>query len=161
MKVNIFCTSCGKKLRENNSDIKDTDENINIETKYNFTKNCEDEVIEKTKCFYECLYKANCQKSEEILEVLIEFDDLDNAFLEIKKIKPTFMNRQEYDEAKNNIIDNIINEKFRKCFRNEKKKKEKLKSLLDELYVCKRRYPEYYEILNKYITSVITIIDNK
>lgn len=101
-----------------------------------------------------CLNMANQQTTKEILEVLFDFDDLDKAYADIKKIKSNFMNRNAYEETKLNILDYIINDKFSKCCGNKRKKKEKLKALLDELYVCKRRYPEYKEIFEKYILNI-------
>lgn len=152
-----FCTNCGNKLNDTvNNDIKDNTPKL---TKTIFSE-YDDSLYEKINDFNKCLYIANQQKTHELLEILIEFEDLDRAYIKVKNIKPNFMPRNLYDETKLNILDNIINDKFRKYSSNKKKKSEKMKSLLDELYVCKRRYPEYKEILDKHIINISNSIND-
>lgn len=143
---------------DNNKTI--TNINTNIEsniynTNYIYDSSIIDNKIERFKF---CLNTANQQTTKEILEVLFDFDDLDKAYIDIKKLKPNFISRNAYEETKLNILDYIINDKFSKYCSNKNKQKEKLKALLDELYVCKRRYPEYKEIFEKYILNIKQII---
>ncbi len=152
----IFCTSCGIK-RKNNKNESMTCNSVNYTKTYNYSAHKDTDIDEFLRHFYDCLHIANQPKTKEILEVLIEFGELDKSYLEIHKIKPNFLNRIEYEETKLNILDNIISDKFRKYLggKDSKKKKiEKMKSFLDELYVCKRRYPEYKEILDKHIKII-------
>ncbi len=151
----------------NDLETNTTTEENNFETndKFKIKNNTEikdifNEDNEALNHFNKCLDIVNQQKTNELLEVLIEFEDLDKAYLKVKNTNPKFMPRNLYDETKLNILDNIISDKFRKYSGSKKKKNEKMKSLLDELYVCKRRYPEYKEILEKHITNVNSNINN-
>lgn len=106
------------------------------------------------KAFNDLVKKANTQTSNEILEVLSDFEELDIKFSIIKELSNNFMSDLSYIELKKEILNNIINDKFRKTSNIKKKKKERLLSLYDELNACKSRSNEYDDIFDKYIELI-------
>ena len=98
--------------------------------------------------FYDLLNEVKTQDTNEILECLIEMENLDNLYREIKERNYSFMEDLEYLKLKEDTLDEIIKEKIKKI-KTEKKKKEKLTSLQDELETCRDRYPEYNEVYIK------------
>ena len=109
--------------------------------KYTKEKNI-DNMIDK---FYNNYDKVKHQTTKEILECLIEMEKLDSIYEEIKEIKIDFMNENEYLKIKEATLNHIIKEKI-KDIELSKRKTEKFKSLLDEIEVCRKRFPEYNEI---------------
>lgn len=99
------------------------------------------------------LEKVSYQKTDEILECMLEIESLDKIYNEIVENNYGFIDSLGYERIKEDKISRIINEKIEKI-KIEKNKKEKLKSLYDELKVCENRFPQYKIILNKFINEV-------
>lgn len=108
------------------------------------------------KKFHSKLDIVNTQETSEILECLKEMEELDNIFYVIVDYDNNFMSEEEYIRVKSDILSNIISDKIKHISKG-KNKKEKYKSLLDEIDVLKKRYPLYKKVYVEYIR----IIKNK
>lgn len=97
------------------------------------------------KKFHKKLDIASSQDSKEILECLKDFDDLDSVFYVIKDSNYDFMSEEKYLEVKNDILNNIIQEKINNIEKYSRKK-EKYRALFDEINVCQARYPLYKNV---------------
>ncbi len=95
--------------------------------------------------FYENLNIVSSQTTQEILECLIEMENLDQLYTQIVKIDKNFMNDISYLKLKEKTLSNIIDEKIINI-KSGTKVKENLKGLLDEIDVCRKRYPQYNEV---------------
>lgn len=115
---------------------------------YIISKSQTDEYIEeknkekKIEDFYEKFAEVKNQTTKEILECLIEMEKLDEVYNQIKEEQIDFINELEYLEIKEKTLNYIIKEKI-KDIELSKRKTENYKSLLDEIDVCRKRFPEY------------------
>ena len=117
--------------------------------KYAKEKNIKDLV----KKFHKKLDDVNNQKTNEILECLKEMEKLDNIYYIMVDNNYNVMREEAYINVKDKILNRIIENKIKRI-KTEKNKKEKYKSLLDELNVCQKRYPLYKNI---YYNNIINI----
>lgn len=101
-------------------------------------KNIKDLVKE----FHQKLDIVNSQDTDEILECLKEMEKLDNIYYYMIDKNHIFMGEEEFIKVKNDILNRIIDNKI-KSIEKEKNKKEKYKSLIDEIKACNKRYPLY------------------
>lgn len=92
--------------------------------------------------FREKLQIVKTQKTDEILECLIEMDGLDDIYREIEENDYDFLDEQTYLNTKKEILDTVIKDKIAST----KNSKTKKKSLIGELDGCRERYPQYNEI---------------
>ncbi|MBR3198433.1 MAG: hypothetical protein IKG27_00280 [Bacilli bacterium] len=94
--------------------------------------------------FYKKLEIANSQESDEILECLIDMEELNKTYKQIAELDDEFMDDISYLRLKESALSKIIDKKIESI--KGQKKKERLKALLEEIEICRKRYPEYNEI---------------
>lgn len=117
--------------------------------KYAKEKNIKDLV----KKFHKKIDDVNNQKTNEILECLKEMEELDNIYYLMVDNNYNVMGEEAYINVKDKILNRIIENKIKRI-KTEKNKKEKYKSLLDELNVCQKRYPLYKNIYYNHIKLI-------
>lgn len=100
--------------------------------------------------FQKILEKVKIQETKEILECLLEMENLDRIYREIRENEYEFIDETTYLKIKEDTIDDIITAKINET----KNNKEKIKSLIDEIDSCRERYPEYNEIFIKNINKL-------
>ena len=101
------------------------------------------------KKFHKKLDTVSNQRTNEILECLKEMEELDSVYYVIVDNDYSFMSEERFIDIKSKILDDIISDKISDIEKSHDKK-EKYKSLYDELNVCQKRYPLYKNIYNKY-----------
>lgn len=117
--------------------------------RYASEKNIKDLV----KKFHKKLYEVRNQRTDEILECLKEMEELDSIYYVMVDNDYKVMSEEAYIKVKSDILNDIIKKKI-DDLKGERNKKEKYKSLLDELNVCQKRYPLYKNVYFDYIKSI-------
>ncbi len=97
------------------------------------------------------------QRTNEILECLKILEELDAVYYIMKDNSISRMDIKQYQNYKISTIKNAINRKIFSINQN-KEKVEFLKSLLDELKYCKKRYKEYNKLFNVEILKIENIL---
>ena len=105
------------------------------------------------KRFYKKFDMVSNQRTNEILECLKEMEELDSIYYVIIDNGYKFISEESFIKSKTDILNKIISDKI-KSIQNGKQKKEKYKSFIDELEVCKKRYQLYEKIFNSNISSI-------
>ncbi len=108
--------------------------------------------------FYETLNDVSSQITKEVLESLIEMEKLDKLYNEITQNDQKFMDELSYLKTKQDILNKIISDKVKEIEEN-RIKKEKYKALLDEIKVCKKRFPQYNDIFVENINIIKSKIE--
>lgn len=105
------------------------------------------------KRFYKKLDIVSNQRTNEILECLKEMEELDNIYYVIVDNGYSFTSEERFISIKSKLLNDIINNKVDNIKKNHSKK-EKYKSLYDELNVCQKRYPLYKNVYVNYLNLV-------
>lgn len=111
----------------------------------------EREIKDLVKKFHKKLDTVSKQKTNEILECLKEMEELDNIYYVMADSDYCFMDEDNYFKLKCNILSDIIKNKIDNIKDN---RKEKYKSMIDELNVCQKRYPLYKNIYFSFMSSL-------
>ena len=113
----------------------------------------EKSIKDLVKKFHNKLYEVSNQRTDEILECLKEMEDLDSVYYVMVDNNYKVMSEETYIKVKSDILNNIIKDKVDNI-KGDKNKKEKYKSLLDEIKVCSKRYPLYKSVYYSYMDII-------
>ena len=113
----------------------------------------EKSIKDLVKKFHNKLYEVSNQRTDEILECLKEMEDLDSVYYVMVDNNYKVMSEEAYIKVKSDILNNIIKDKVDNI-KGDKNKKEKYKSLLDEIKVCSKRYPLYKSVYYSYMDII-------
>lgn len=113
----------------------------------------EKSIKDLVKKFHNKLYEVSNQRTDEILECLKEMEDLDSVYYVMVDNNYKVMSEEAYIKVKSDILNNIIKDKVDNI-KGDKNKKEKYKSLLDEIKGCSKRYPLYKSVYYSYMDII-------
>ena len=113
----------------------------------------EENIKNLVKKFHKKLDLVSNQKTNEILECLREMEELDSIYYVIVDNGYGFISEEDFIKTKSEILSDIINDKISHINKG-KNRKEKFKSLLDEINGCQKRYPLYKNVYVKFIKII-------
>lgn len=102
------------------------------------------------KKFHKKLYDVSDQRTDEVLECLKDMEELDSIYYVMVDNNYKVMSEESFIKVKSDILNNILKKKVNDI-KGGRNKKEKYKSLLDEIKVCNKRYPLYKNIYLDYM----------
>ena len=113
----------------------------------------EKNIKDLVKKFHKKLYEVSNQRTDEILECLIEMEKLDNIYYMMVDNNYKVMSEESYIKVKSDLLCKVIQNKI-EDIEKVKNKREKYKALFDEINVCKKRYPLYKNIYHNYMDII-------